>query len=148
MVNFEIKNSTLGKFWSVFQWKMLVNFKAIWSILLIFGLFYCYLVYFTAIWYIILLPSGIFCGNFGIFFPILVCCAKKNLATLLLSSVRSLSLFWHFTSRRFFRLDFFVINSENRFWNANVRFLGATNPVCRSFFLFLYLCKVNAQVHR
>jgi hypothetical protein len=32
------------------------------------------MVYFTAIWYIL--------WSFGIFFPVLVCCAEKNLATL------------------------------------------------------------------
>jgi hypothetical protein len=28
-------------------------------------------------------PFGIFCGHFGMFFRVLVCCARKNLATLL-----------------------------------------------------------------
>jgi hypothetical protein len=80
----------------------MVYFIAIWYILLPFGIFYCHLVYFIAIWYI-LLPFGIFCGDLGIFyyhlvyfmaiwyilrsfwytFPVLVCCAKKNLATLI-----------------------------------------------------------------
>jgi hypothetical protein len=45
----------LGKFWRF------LHFRTIWSIL----------------W-----PFGIFCGHFGIFFPVLVCCAKKYLATL------------------------------------------------------------------
>jgi hypothetical protein len=65
-------------------------------------IFYGHLVYFTAIRYTyfiamsyILWPFGIFCGHlvyfvaiwyilwiFGIFFHILVCCSKKNLATL------------------------------------------------------------------
>jgi hypothetical protein len=57
----------LGKFLKVLQWKMMVYFIAIWS-------FYGHLVYFTAIWSILWL--------FGIFFPVLVCCTKKNLATL------------------------------------------------------------------
>jgi hypothetical protein len=39
-----------------------------------FGLFYCHLIYFTASWYN-------WC-QFGTFFPVLVCCIKKNLATL------------------------------------------------------------------
>jgi hypothetical protein len=39
-----------------------------------FGLFYGYFVYFVAIWYILWL--------FDMFFPVLVCCTKKNLATL------------------------------------------------------------------
>jgi hypothetical protein len=37
-------------------------------------IFYGYLEYFMAIWYIF--------GKFGVFSPILVCCVKKNLATL------------------------------------------------------------------
>jgi hypothetical protein len=45
----------------------LVYFKAVWSILWPFGIFYDHLIYFMAIWYI---------------FPVLVCCIKKNLATL------------------------------------------------------------------
>jgi hypothetical protein len=57
----------LGKFWRVLQWAMLLNLLSISSNLLSYGLLYCHLVYFIAIWYI---------------FPILVCCAKKNLATL------------------------------------------------------------------
>jgi hypothetical protein len=46
---------------------MLVNFTAIWSILLPFHRIYGHLVYFVVIL---------------VFFPVLVCCAKKNLATL------------------------------------------------------------------
>jgi hypothetical protein len=46
----------LGKFWSVLQRKMVVNLMAIVSILLPF-------------WYI-LWPFGIFCGHFGIVFPL------------------------------------------------------------------------------
>jgi hypothetical protein len=38
------------------------------------GIFYGYRKYFMAIWYIL--------WSFGIFFPVLVCCTKKNLATL------------------------------------------------------------------
>jgi hypothetical protein len=43
---------------------MMVNFMAI-------------LVYFTAVSNI-LWPLGIFCGEFVMFFPVLVCCAKKK----------------------------------------------------------------------
>jgi hypothetical protein len=43
------------------------------------GIFNCHLVYFTAIWYI-LWHFGIFCGHL-VFFPVLVFCTKKNLAT-------------------------------------------------------------------
>jgi hypothetical protein len=60
MVDFQTKNPNLGKFWRVLQWKIVVYFMVIWSILLLFGLFYCYLVYFMDIWYIL--------GTFGIFY--------------------------------------------------------------------------------
>jgi hypothetical protein len=55
MVYFQTKNPNLGKFWSVLQLKMFVNFMASLS------------TYFTAIWPI-LWAFGIFCGHFGIFF--------------------------------------------------------------------------------
>jgi hypothetical protein len=64
MVYFQTKNSNLGKFWRVLQWNMLV--------------FYGHAFYFTATRHI-LRRFSIFCGNL---FPVLVYCAKKNLATL------------------------------------------------------------------
>jgi hypothetical protein len=42
MVYFQTKNPTLGKFWKVLQWKILVHFMDIWSILLPFGIFYSF----------------------------------------------------------------------------------------------------------
>jgi hypothetical protein len=55
------------------------------------GTFFCPLVYFTAIWYT-LWPFDIFyLWLFGIFFPVLVCCTKKNLAT-----VKSSQIFFRF----------------------------------------------------
>jgi hypothetical protein len=45
------------------------------------GIFYDRLVYFTAIRYI-LWPFGVFYDTLVYFFPVLVCCTKKNLATL------------------------------------------------------------------
>jgi hypothetical protein len=39
--------------------------------------FYCHFVYFMAIWYVF--------GSFWYIFPVLVCCAEKNLATLRIS---------------------------------------------------------------
>jgi hypothetical protein len=60
MAYFQTKVPNLGKFWMEFQWKMLVYFDAI-------SLFCGLLVYVMVIWYII---------------PVLVCCTKKNLATL------------------------------------------------------------------
>jgi hypothetical protein len=51
------------------------------------GKFQSHFVYFTSIWYI-LLPFRIFCGHFGIFLQVLVCCGKKNLVTLLFSAAK------------------------------------------------------------
>jgi hypothetical protein len=53
------------------------------------GIFYVHLVDFTAIWYIFWL--------FGIFSPILVCCCKTNLATLI-SATQTMPAMaqWHF----------------------------------------------------
>jgi hypothetical protein len=45
-------------------------------------IFYDHLVYFTAIGNI-LVPFGYILWSFGIFFPVLAFCTKKNLATLL-----------------------------------------------------------------
>jgi hypothetical protein len=72
---------------------------AIWYISLPFGVFHGHLVYFIAIWYISL-PFGIFHGHlvyfmaiwyiswpFGMFLPVLACCTKKNLATLILPAL-------------------------------------------------------------
>jgi hypothetical protein len=74
MAYFQTKNPDLGKFWRVWQWTMLVNcttnlvyFVAILYILWLFVTFYGNFEYFMVIWY---------------FFPVLVCCTKKNLATL------------------------------------------------------------------
>jgi hypothetical protein len=53
------------------------------------GIFYGHLAYFTAIWYI-LWSFDIFYGYiFGIFSPLLVCCTKKNLATLCATHLNS-----------------------------------------------------------
>jgi hypothetical protein len=51
---FETKNPYLGKFWRVLQWKMLVYFMAIWSILRPYGIFYGHLVHvFFPFWYVV-----------------------------------------------------------------------------------------------
>jgi hypothetical protein len=52
MVYFQTKNPNVGKFWRVLQWKMLVYFMAILSILQPFGKFYGHFVYFPQFWYI------------------------------------------------------------------------------------------------
>jgi hypothetical protein len=69
MVYFQTKNPTLGKFWRVLQRYIL------WP----FGRFYDHLVHFVAIRYIL--------WSFGTFSPLLVCCTKKNLATLTLATL-------------------------------------------------------------
>jgi hypothetical protein len=56
---FKPKPPNLGKFWSALQWKILVNFTALWSVFLPFLI--------PILW-----PFGIFCGHFGVFFPVLV----------------------------------------------------------------------------
>jgi hypothetical protein len=52
MAYFQTKNPNLAKFWRVLQWKMLVNYMAIWSIVRLLGIFCGHLVYFMVIWYI------------------------------------------------------------------------------------------------
>jgi hypothetical protein len=44
MVYFQTENRNLGKFWRVFQWKMLVYFRDIWSMLRPFLILYGHLV--------------------------------------------------------------------------------------------------------
>jgi hypothetical protein len=67
--------------WDIFKPKIpiLVNLGgscngSCWCIILPVGLFYDYFVYFAFIWSILRL--------YGLFFPVLVCCTKKNMATL------------------------------------------------------------------
>jgi hypothetical protein len=83
MVFFKTKNQNLGKFWTVFKWKMWVNFNDIWPI-------YCYLEYLVAILYIL--------WSFWYIFPVLVCCTKKNLAAQDFSSFATHKIF--LTTRR------------------------------------------------
>jgi hypothetical protein len=71
MAYFQSKIFNLGKFWSVLQRKMLVYLIINGSYLRPFGIFWGHLVYFMV---------------FGMYFPVLVCCTKKNLATLLTST--------------------------------------------------------------
>jgi hypothetical protein len=53
---FSSQKPNLGKFWCALQWKLLVNFIAIWYILCTFdifcghvGMFYCHFIYFVDI---------------------------------------------------------------------------------------------------
>jgi hypothetical protein len=73
MASFYTKNPNLGKFWRVLQWKVLVYFMEIWSILWPFGRH-------------ILCPFDIFYG-YLVYFSRLVCCTRKNLAALLPATV-------------------------------------------------------------
>jgi hypothetical protein len=50
MVYFQPKNPNLGKFYKVLQWKLLVHFMTIWSILRPFEIFYGHLVFLVVIW--------------------------------------------------------------------------------------------------
>jgi hypothetical protein len=58
---FQTKNTNLDKFWRVLNWKILLFLQP-------FGIFCGHMVYLVVIWYI---------------FPILVCCTKQNLSTLI-----------------------------------------------------------------
>jgi hypothetical protein len=97
-VYFQTKNSNLGKFWRALEWKMLVYFMTILSILRPNGIVYGSLAHFVVIWYAFSRfgmlyrekfgPFGIFnavwCSvwSFGISFPFWYVWTKKNLATL------------------------------------------------------------------
>jgi hypothetical protein len=52
MANFQTKNPDLGKSWRALQWKMLVRYMYIWSILLLFGMFCGHMIYGMVIWHI------------------------------------------------------------------------------------------------
>jgi hypothetical protein len=49
---FKVKNPNLSNFWRFLQWKMLVSFMPMWSVLLVF---------FLAFWYILRLSGTFFC---------------------------------------------------------------------------------------
>jgi hypothetical protein len=57
MVYFQTKNPNFGKFLRVWQWKMLLYFMDIWTILQQISMLYGHLVYFMVNWY--------FCSHFG-----------------------------------------------------------------------------------
>jgi hypothetical protein len=67
MAFYQTKNPTLGKFWRVLQWKMLVYYLAIWSL-------YGSLVYFVFMWYTF--------SHFGVLY-------RENLATLIVCTVKA-----------------------------------------------------------
>jgi hypothetical protein len=65
MIYFQTNNYNLGKFWRALQWKMLVYFMDIWSILL-------YIIWYT-LW-----QFGIFYGYWFYIIPVLVCCNQEK----------------------------------------------------------------------
>jgi hypothetical protein len=62
MAYFQTKNPYLGKFWWVLQWKKLVNFRAMWSVLRPLGIFCGHSVYFTVI-------MKVYFSRFGMLYP-------------------------------------------------------------------------------
>jgi hypothetical protein len=85
-----------------------------------FGKFNGHFVYFTAIWYI-LCQCGKFCGHFGIYIPVLVCCTKKNLAALFLNAYAHKDEWWILVLARVTRFGEF----STRYW--------ATGYFCQFF---------------
>jgi hypothetical protein len=79
MVYFHAKNPSLGIFWRAVKWTVLVNFISIWC-------FYGHLTNFMSIWNIL--------WSIGIFLLVLVCSAKKNLATLYPNTYVEYRLVW------------------------------------------------------
>jgi hypothetical protein len=71
------KNTNFGSFWRALEWNRLVYSMATWNILRPFGTFYGYLVNEL---------------RFGIFSPVLVQFAEKNLATVRKTHIRSTPL--------------------------------------------------------
>jgi hypothetical protein len=69
MVCFQTKNPNLGKFWWALEWKMSVNFTAIWSIFWPLGILCVHLIYFMVVWYIF---HVLVCCIFGILYGHLV----------------------------------------------------------------------------
>jgi hypothetical protein len=94
---FETKNPNLSKFWRVSDWKVLVNYISI------------RYTYFMDIWYILWLYL----------FLVLVCCTKKNLATLyvavfvaVVGSIRGFTFLDHVTRNlNFYILRYFFTGS-------------------------------------
>jgi hypothetical protein len=58
MAYFQTKNPYLGKFWRALQYKRLLYFMAIWSVLRLFGIFYGCSINFFLFWYVASRKSG------------------------------------------------------------------------------------------
>jgi hypothetical protein len=80
MAYFQTKNPNFGKFWRDLQWKMLVYLMSVWSILR----HLVYLVFISFVLWSFDIDSSVWCilPRFGVFYLSLLCCNKKNLATL------------------------------------------------------------------
>jgi hypothetical protein len=65
MAYFQTKNPNLGIFWRLLQWKMLLYFIDIWSILQPSGIFHWHLVYFVVIKYIFSRFGTLYQGKSG-----------------------------------------------------------------------------------
>jgi hypothetical protein len=78
--------------WFIFkpESRFWVNFGWSWNVKCFGMLFYRPLVCFTAIWYLHFIVIWYILGSFGIFFPVLISCTKKNLATLLPAVINAL----------------------------------------------------------
>jgi hypothetical protein len=87
MVYFQTKDAKFGKILECLAMEDVGKFYGISSILLPFGIFYGHLVNFVVI-LVYFMPFGIFYAiwyilwSFWYIFPVLVCCTKQNLATL------------------------------------------------------------------
>jgi hypothetical protein len=94
---FHTKNTNLGKSWRALECKMLMYFMAVLNILQTFGIF--------------MTIGYIFC-SFGTFFPVLVSCTRKSLATLIQWS--PFYIFWTFEPLKFFRIFFssFILHAS------------------------------------
>jgi hypothetical protein len=77
MVCFQTQTPNLGKICTVSDWKMSINFKAIWNILWTFGIFNDHLAHCVFIWYIFHAPRKIWQPCFWIY----ICIQRQRCST-------------------------------------------------------------------
>jgi hypothetical protein len=152
MAYFQTNNPYLGKFWRDLQWRTLVYiFCGHWEYFWPFGTCFGHLVYFMVICYIVWL--------FGTFSPVLVCCAMKNLATMLRSRPRPIGIqscahnepliarFFFRESREYdsnFKLAFMLIGNRWRLFTL-LTASKATRWVCEKITQNVHIfCQINA----
>jgi hypothetical protein len=108
----------MGNFWRALQWKMLVYFMD--NPLVYFR--YGHLVYFT--YNHLVYFMDIFCGYLVTFFPVLICCTKKNLATLSLAKTLRRSVltghesFMHLSTTK--RFVWVIFCSSDSSWRLSI----------------------------